>query len=49
MFYVHVMPDQGIHFGLPTGHSERGAYIVRGSVEVNGITYTAGKLMVFTY
>lgn len=48
LFYVHVMLDQGARFGLPIGHSERGAYIVRGSVEVNGITYTAGKLMVFT-
>ncbi|WP_439490182.1 pirin family protein [Algoriphagus sp.] len=48
MFYVHVVLEEGTHFGLPKGHSERGAYIVRGSVEVNGITYPAGKLMVFT-
>lgn len=48
LFYVHVVLEQGVRFGLPTGHSERGAYIARGSVEVNGITYTAGKLMVFT-
>ena len=48
MFYVHVVLEQGTRFGLPQGHSERGAYIVRGSVEVNGITYTAGKLIVFT-
>lgn len=33
---------------LPTGHNERGAYLVKGSVEVNGITYTDGKLLVFT-
>jgi len=48
LFYVHVVLNPGAHFGLPTGHSERGAYIARGSVEVNGITYTAGQLMVFT-
>jgi redox-sensitive bicupin YhaK (pirin superfamily) len=48
LFYVHVVLDPGARFGLPKGHSERGAYIVRGSVKVNGITYTAGKLMVFT-
>lgn len=48
LFYVHVELDQGIHFGLPTGHSERGAYLVRGSVEVNGTTYVAGQLLVFT-
>ncbi|WP_028295748.1 pirin family protein [Olivibacter sitiensis] len=48
LFYVHVVLDQGARFGLPHGHSERGAYIVSGSVEVNGITYTAGNLIVFT-
>jgi redox-sensitive bicupin YhaK (pirin superfamily) len=48
LFYLHVILDQGARFGLPQGHSERGAYIVKGSVEVNGITYTAGKLLVFS-
>lgn len=48
LFYVHVALDPGARFGLPTGHSERGAYIARGSVEVSGITYTAGQLLVFT-
>ncbi|PPK99707.1 pirin family protein [Parapedobacter indicus] len=48
LFYVHVALEPGARFGLPTGHSERGAYIARGSVEVSGITYTAGQLLVFT-
>ncbi len=48
LFYVHVILELGARFGLPHGHSERGAYIVRGSVEVNGNTYKAGQLMVFT-
>lgn len=48
LFYVHVILEQGVRFGLPDGYSERGAYIVKGSVDVNGITYKAGKLMVFT-
>lgn len=48
LFYVHIVLQQGAHFGLPTGHSERGAYIVKGSLEVNGVTYTAGNLLVFT-
>jgi redox-sensitive bicupin YhaK (pirin superfamily) len=48
LFYLHVVLHQGTRFGMPQGYSERGAYIVRGSVEVRGITYTAGKLMVFT-
>lgn len=47
-FYVHVELEQGFHFGLPVGYSERGAYIVKGSVEVNGFTYKPGPLMVFT-
>jgi redox-sensitive bicupin YhaK (pirin superfamily) len=48
LFYVHVVLNEGARFGLPVGHSERGAYIVKGSVEVNGIIYPAGKLLVFT-
>lgn len=48
LFYVHVVLEPGTRFGLPRGHSERGAYIARGSVEVNGNTYSAGQLMVFT-
>ena len=48
LFYLHVLLDEGASFGLPREHSERGAYIVKGSVEVNGVTYTDGKLLVFT-
>lgn len=48
LFYLHVILSQGARFGLPREHSERGIYIVKGSVEVNGILYTDGKLMVFT-
>lgn len=48
LFYVHVAMEKGTHFGLPTGHSERGVYIVKGSLEVNGVAYTAGNLLVFT-
>jgi len=48
LFYIHVVLDKGAHFSLPVGHSERGVYIVKGSVEVNSITYDDGKLLVFT-
>lgn len=48
LFYIHVVLNQGVHFGLPQGHSERGAYIVRGSLEVNGVTYNPGQLLIFT-
>lgn len=48
LFYVHVVLEEGIRFGLPDGYSERGVYIAKGSVEVNGIIYRSGQLMVFT-
>ena len=48
LFYLHVVLKKNAQFGLPGGHSERGVYIVKGSVEVNNIAYTEGKLLVFT-
>ncbi|MDY0904803.1 pirin family protein [Pedobacter sp. CFBP9032] len=48
LFYLHVVLEQGARFGLPKEHSERGAYIVKGSIEINGVTYGEGKLLVFT-
>jgi redox-sensitive bicupin YhaK (pirin superfamily) len=48
LFYLHVVLNEGATFGLPKEHGERGIYIVKGSVEVNGVTYTDGKLLVFT-
>lgn len=48
LFYLHIVLDKGTRFGLPKKHSERGLYIVKGNVEVSGVTYTEGKLLVFT-
>jgi len=48
LFYLHVVLQQGAIFALPKEHSERGFYIVKGSVEVSGIVYTAGKMLVFS-
>src|SRR5882757_8348304 len=48
LFYIHVVLTAGARFGLPKEQSERSIYIVKGSVEVNGSAYTAGKMMVFT-
>jgi redox-sensitive bicupin YhaK (pirin superfamily) len=48
LFYVHVNLDQGKTFGLPKGHSERGIYIAKGSIELSGRTYTTGQMLVFT-
>ncbi len=47
LFYLHVVLDKGAKFGLPKEHSERGFYIAKGSVELSGITYNAGQMLVF--
>ena len=48
LFYVHVVLDRNTRFGLPMGHSERGVYVVSGEVEVNGVSYARGQLLVFS-
>ena len=48
LFYAHVVLQPGTRFGVPQGYSERGVYIAKGSLEVNGRTYGIGQLLVFT-
>lgn len=48
LFYLHVVLNEGASFGLPNEHSERGVYVAKGSIEVNGHTYHKGQLLVFT-
>jgi len=48
LFYLHVMLEKGATFGLPKEHSERAFYIVAGRVEVAGVSYTAGQMLVFS-
>jgi len=48
LFYLHVVLSQGARFGLPKEHPERGFYIARGSVEVAGVTYREGQMLVFS-
>jgi redox-sensitive bicupin YhaK (pirin superfamily) len=48
LFYLHVVLQPGAKFSLPKEHSERGFYIVAGSLELSGITYDAGKMLVFS-
>ncbi len=48
LFYLHARLDKGSKFGLPKEHSERSIYIAKGSVEVGGITYLAGQMLVFS-
>lgn len=47
LFYLHLVLQQGAIFALPKEHSERGFYIVKGSIEISGITYAQGKMLVF--
>jgi len=39
------MPE--VFFVLPQGYSERGIYIVKGSIEIGATKYDAGNLIVF--
>lgn len=48
LFYLHVVLQKGTHFALPKEHSERGFYIAKGAVEIAGVTYGEGKMLVFT-
>lgn len=48
LFYLHVVLQPGASFALPAEHSERGFYIVKGSIELSGIAYGPGQMLVFT-
>jgi redox-sensitive bicupin YhaK (pirin superfamily) len=47
LFYMHAILQPDTNFGLPKEHSERGFYIAKGSVEINGHIYRAGQMLVF--
>ncbi len=48
LFYLHVVLNKDARFGLPQNHSERGVYIAKGELEVNGTRFNEGKLLMFT-
>lgn len=48
LFYIHVVLDPDAKLSLPSEHTERGVYVVEGSVEVDGHIYTLGQMLVFT-
>ena len=48
MFYVHWELQPGAKAQLPADYPERAAYVTRGEVEVDGRTYVAGQMLVFT-
>jgi redox-sensitive bicupin YhaK (pirin superfamily) len=47
MFYVHWVLASGAQAQLPAEYPERAAYVVSGSVEVAGRSFTAGQMLVF--
>jgi redox-sensitive bicupin YhaK (pirin superfamily) len=47
LFYLHAVLEAGAKLILPKEHSERGAYIAKGSVETGGYTYGSGRMLVF--
>jgi redox-sensitive bicupin YhaK (pirin superfamily) len=47
LFYLHAELAPGGRMAIPSGHAERGLYVVTGSVEIDGHAYQAGRLLVF--
>jgi redox-sensitive bicupin YhaK (pirin superfamily) len=47
MFYVHWVLQEGAKAQLPAEYPERAAYVVSGSVEVDGRRFAAGQMLVF--
>ena len=47
LFYADAALQPGAIMPLPDGHEERGAYVVDGSVEVAGVSYAAGRMLLF--
>lgn len=45
-FYAHLDMEPGATAEIPTGHAERAMYIATGAVELDGVTYGAGKMLV---
>lgn len=48
LFYFHVEMEEQASIGLPKEYEERAVYIVKGSVELAGINYSAGNMLVFS-
>ena len=48
MFYVDAICNAGALLELPLEHAERAAYVVEGSIELEGRAFAEGTLLVFT-
>jgi len=47
LFYLHVVLQKAARLALPKGYAERGLYIVKGSIEISGVSYAPGQMLVF--
>lgn len=47
LFYIHVNLEPGTAFELTGGYPERGIYITKGSIELNGTIYNESQMLVF--
>jgi redox-sensitive bicupin YhaK (pirin superfamily) len=47
IFYVHWVLQEGAKAQLPSEYSERAAYVVEGSIDVDGQTFHSGQMIVF--
>ena len=48
LFYLHAELQSGTAVALPDGYSERAVFIAKGRLAVDGTTYQAGQMLVFT-
>lgn len=46
LFYVHLELDAGGRAEVPMGYPERALYIARGVIEIDGVRYEAGRMLV---
>ena len=46
LFYAHLDMAQGATAEVPSGHTERALYVAAGTVELDGVRYDAGKMLV---
>ncbi len=47
MFYADAVLEAGAAIPMPDNHEDRGVYVVGGSIEVAGDSFSAGQMMVF--
>ncbi|MEL6280636.1 MAG: pirin family protein, partial [Pseudomonadota bacterium] len=47
MFYADAVLEAGAKIPLTNDHEDRGIYVVAGEVEIAGVSYAAGQMMVF--